>query len=852
MATSYTSLLGLALPVTGELSGTWGDTVNNYISNYIDAAVAGAQTVTADTTLTKTTGASLSGTSSQYAIIIASPASANITITAPAASKIYTIINTSATYTVKIVGAGPTTGITLNASEKAQVAWNGSDFVRVGSTSVFGSPSASMTLDTSGNLGIGVTPSAWNQSGYKALEIGVIGNGINSGLNDISVFANVYYNTTLKYATSGYAASYYVQNSGAHKWFNAPSGTAGNTITFTQAMTLDASGNLLVGGTTQFGAAKLTITSGGAYIALNSTTGGYSLVRGFDSGTERWAIGQVAFGGADGMAFYTGSSTTERMRLDSSGNLGLGVTPSAWASGQGAMQFKSGGLSAWSNGGFNGYLYSNAYYDGSTNRYINNGFANSYAINNSSGIHAWFTAPSGTAGNAITFTQAMTLDSSGNLGLGVTPSAWATVSPVMQLPNGNYIGSQGSVDTFYVGQNHFYNGTNFKYVINGYATQYQLGNNNGSHQWKIAGSGTAGNNISFTTAMTLDASGNLGLGVTPSVPFQINKNGVDTTAGWFSISKIQDGSANKGLDIGYLSGSQTTALVASTNSAASNMSFWTYSGSAWGERMRLDSSGNLGIGTSSPFNVANQTCVTVNGTNVGRIELWSGGTSRGYFAGLSGEMRLAASSTNPLTFETNGTEKMRLDSSGNLLLNTTTLTSASISVSNTLQVNSEALGRGSNCGWFWENQSGGVTSSTNWYGWYTTGGTIYVWNGGSNIASINSGTGAYTALSDRNKKKDFEPSAIGLNEVMRLKPTLFRMLDDADDSAKKLGFIAQDVADVIPQAYVEHRALDAVGKDSVYIGLNDRPFIAALTKAIQEQQAMIQSLTDRISQLEAK
>jgi hypothetical protein len=49
MATSYTTLLGLALPVTGELSGTWGDTVNNYISNYIDAAVAGSLTVTTDT-----------------------------------------------------------------------------------------------------------------------------------------------------------------------------------------------------------------------------------------------------------------------------------------------------------------------------------------------------------------------------------------------------------------------------------------------------------------------------------------------------------------------------------------------------------------------------------------------------------------------------------------------------------------------------------------------------------------------------------------------------------------------------------------------------------------------------------
>jgi len=147
MATSYTSLIGLALPATGELSGTWGDTVNNYISTYIDSAVAGSVTVTTDTTLTKTTGSSLGSTSSQYAIIIASPASANITITAPAASKAYIINNTSGTYTVKIVGAGPTTGVTLLASEKAIVAWNGSDFVKVASTSA--------TVINSGLLAVG-------------------------------------------------------------------------------------------------------------------------------------------------------------------------------------------------------------------------------------------------------------------------------------------------------------------------------------------------------------------------------------------------------------------------------------------------------------------------------------------------------------------------------------------------------------------------------------------------------------------------------------------------------------------------------------------------------------------------
>jgi len=152
MATSYTSLLGLALPATGELSGTWGDTVNNYISNYVDAAVAGALTVTADTTLTKTTGASLGATSSQYAIIIASPASAAITITAPAASKTYVVINTSATYSVTFKATGQT-GVTIAVSEKCTVAFNGTDFVKVASTAFATSPGGTNTQVQYNNSG---------------------------------------------------------------------------------------------------------------------------------------------------------------------------------------------------------------------------------------------------------------------------------------------------------------------------------------------------------------------------------------------------------------------------------------------------------------------------------------------------------------------------------------------------------------------------------------------------------------------------------------------------------------------------------------------------------------------------
>jgi hypothetical protein len=142
MTTAYTSLLGLALPVTGELTGTWGDTVNDYITTYLDGAVAGTQIISGSltaVTLSKTTGASLSqaGTgatgSSQYQIIrcTGNPASL-LTITAPAADKTYIIINaTSTSQPVKIVGAGPTTGVTILSGKTSLVTWNGSDFVEI-------------------------------------------------------------------------------------------------------------------------------------------------------------------------------------------------------------------------------------------------------------------------------------------------------------------------------------------------------------------------------------------------------------------------------------------------------------------------------------------------------------------------------------------------------------------------------------------------------------------------------------------------------------------------------------------------------------------------------------------------
>ena len=138
MATAATSLLGLALPVTGELSGTWGDTVNNSLTALLDTAVAGVTSLTtdADVTLTTTT---LASNQARQAIILWAPASGTTTrnITAPAQSKTYTVINNSGgTQSIVIRGVGPTTGVTVIKGEYCTVAWNGSDFVKTGTNQV--------------------------------------------------------------------------------------------------------------------------------------------------------------------------------------------------------------------------------------------------------------------------------------------------------------------------------------------------------------------------------------------------------------------------------------------------------------------------------------------------------------------------------------------------------------------------------------------------------------------------------------------------------------------------------------------------------------------------------------------
>jgi len=156
------------------------------------------------------------------------------------------------------------------------------------------------------------------------------------------------------------------------------------------------------------------------------TAGGVGIAKALYVGTTANIAGDTTLSGgtANGVAYLNGSKvlTTGSALVFDGTNLGVGVTPSGWSAGYVGFQVKNASLASYTSGAFT-WVGSN-WYNNSGNKYIGTGFATLYE--QTDGKHAWLTAASGTAGNAITFTQAMTLDASGLLALGTTSPAAAT------------------------------------------------------------------------------------------------------------------------------------------------------------------------------------------------------------------------------------------------------------------------------------------------------------------------------------------------------------------------------------------------------------------------------------------
>lgn len=444
-----------------------------------------------------------------------------------------------------------------------------------------------MRIDASGNVGIGVTPSAWRNSAAADLALQVRGAalvGYGNYAADLTLNAYLDATSTWKYIASGEQAfRFSFLNDGSFAWFNAPNGTAGNPITFTQAMTLDASGNLGIGTTSPTsnlavrGVASDTWSGVADGLALNglSTAAGVSTITTYlDNSAIRIGagvtqktgilIGGQSYSGAEGNSITFRVGNAERMRIDASGNVGVGTTTPAVR--LHAVTGATGVYFSRVNDTGNGI--NSALYFGNLTSPAGNFIG-------SSGFLSFGVGAVGTA--AAAQPECMRIDASGNLGLGVVPSAWSWGGRVIDGTDNMAVSSGGS--SLYVLANAFWNGTAWTYKTASQATRYE--HNAGSHRWFTAPSGTAGSAITWTQAMTLHASGGLSIGnTTDPGAGNLTVNGslaytrgnivgtVSQSSGTPTGAIIEKGSNANGEYVRFADGTQICTFTVSTSASA--------------------------------------------------------------------------------------------------------------------------------------------------------------------------------------------------------------------------------------------------------------------------------------------